>query len=309
MQHQVTSFASYGAFRTSTPPPPISPFSGAWRNKTRGIKTETGGTRLPRHAAIVAQLELKPLPYSLDCLEPHMTRQTLELHWGGHHRAHVVRLNNLIAGTDLDGKGLEDILLATYNKGNPLPAFVHAAQVWNHDFFWQSIKPNGGGHPSGKLMELIERDFGSFDTMLENFKQAAVTQFGSGWAWLAYKANKLDVGNAVNPCPSEKDNRLVVLKSPNAINPLIWNYAPLLAVDVWEHAYYLDYENRRADFVSVFVEKLVSWEVVSHRLRIAMEQAAERARKETREDDDEEATRSDAVEMYLDNESDDSETE
>ncbi|XP_074568348.1 superoxide dismutase [Fe], chloroplastic isoform X2 [Curcuma longa] len=306
MQHQATS---YGAFRMSTPSPPISTFLGAWRKKRSGIKTETGGIRLPRHAAIVAQLELKPLPYSLDCLEPHMTRQTLEWHWGGHHRAHVVRLNSLIAGTDLDGKGLEDILLATYNKGNPLPAFVHAAQVWNHDFFWQSIKPNGGGQPSGKLMELIERDFGSFDKMLEDFKQAAVTQFGSGWAWLAYKANKLDVGNAVNPRPSEKDNRLVVLKSPNAINPLIWNYAPLLAVDVWEHAYYLDYENRRADFVSVFVEKLVSWEVVSHRLQIAMEQAVETGREEMREDDDEEVPRSETVEMYLDSESDDSETE
>lgn len=240
-----------------------------------------------------------------------MSRETLEYHWGRHHRAHVASLNNLIEGTDLDGMGLDEIVVVSYNKGNPLPPFVHAAQVWNHDFFWQSIKPGGGGRPSGRLMELIERDFGSFDRMLEEFKRAALTQFGSGWAWLVYKANRLDVGNAVNPCPSEKDNKLVVLKSPNAVNPIVWDYFPLLAIDVWEHAYYLDYENRRADYVSIFLEKLVSWEVVSDRLDVAIERAAERAREDEtrRQEDDTAVTHSEAMEMYLDSDTDDSEAE
>ncbi|XP_065029324.1 superoxide dismutase [Fe], chloroplastic-like isoform X2 [Musa acuminata AAA Group] len=301
MQHHTLSCC--GGVRASLPPPPLS---FRWSK----IKRE-GGRRLPRCARIAAQLELKPPPYSLSSLEPHMSRETLEYHWGRHHRAHVASLNNLIAGTDLDGMGLDEIVVVSYNKGNPLPLFVHAAQVWNHDFFWQSIKPGGGGRPSGRLMEHIERDFGSFDRMLEEFKRAALTQFGSGWAWLVYKANRLDVGNAVNPCPSEKDNKLVVLKSPNAVNPIVWDYSPLLAIDVWEHAYYLDYENRRADYVSIFLEKLVSWEVVSDRLDVAIERAAERAREDEtrRQEDDAAVTHSEAVEMYLDSDTDDSEAE
>ncbi|XP_064947089.1 superoxide dismutase [Fe], chloroplastic-like isoform X1 [Musa acuminata AAA Group] len=305
MQHHTLSCCV--GVRASLPPPPLS---FRW-SKIKFSWQREGGRRLPRCARIAAQLELKPPPYSLSSLEPHMSRETLEYHWGRHHRAHVASLNNLIAGTDLDGMGLDEIVVVSYNKGNPLPLFVHAAQVWNHDFFWQSIKPGGGGRPSGRLMELIERDFGSFDRMLEEFKRAALTQFGSGWAWLVYKANRLDVGNAVNPCPSEKDNKLVVLKSPNAVNPIVWDYSPLLAIDVWEHAYYLDYENRRADYVSIFLEKLVSWEVVSDRLDVAIERAAERAREDEtrRQEDDAAVTHSEAVEMYLDSDTDDSEAE
>ncbi|THU56802.1 hypothetical protein C4D60_Mb11t21040 [Musa balbisiana] len=300
MQHHTLSCC--GGVRPSLPPPLSFRWSKIKRERCR---------RLPRCARIAAQLELKAPPYSLSSLEPHMSRETLEYHWGRHHRAHVASLNNLIAGTDLDGMGLDEIVVVSYNKGNPLPPFVHAAQVWNHDFFWQSIKPGGGGRPSGRLMELIERDFGSFDRMLEEFKRAALTQFGSGWAWLVYKANRLDVGNAVNPCPSEKDNKLVVLKSPNAVNPIVWDYFPLLAIDVWEHAYYLDYENRRADYVSIFLEKLVSWEAVSDRLDVAIERAAERAREDEtrRQEDDTAVSHSEAVEMYLDSDTDDSEAE
>ncbi|XP_058086744.1 superoxide dismutase [Fe], chloroplastic [Magnolia sinica] len=261
---------------------------------------------------VTAQFDLKPPPYSLNSLEPHMSRQTLEYHWGRHHRGYVENLNRQIVGTELDGMPLEDIILASYNRGDILPAFNNAAQVWNHDFFWQSMKPGGGGRPSGDLLELIKRDFGSYERFLKEFKAAASTQFGSGWAWLVYKANRLDVGNAVNPCPSEKDNKLVVTRSPNAVNPLVWDYSPILAIDVWEHAYYLDYENQRADYVSTFMEKLVSWEAVSSRLELAKAQAAERAREDERrrrEEEDEDMLDDEAVEMYLDSDADQSEPE
>ncbi|PNX92612.1 superoxide dismutase, partial [Trifolium pratense] len=155
--------------------------------------------------------------------------------------------------------------------------------VWNHDFFWESMKPGGGGKPSGELLKLIERDFGSFEKFVDQFKLVASTQFGSGWAWLAYKESRLDVGNAVNPLATEEDKKLVVLKSPNAVNPLVWNHHhPLLTIDVWEHAYYLDYQNRRLDYISVFIDKLVSWDAVSSRLEKAKAVIAEREREEDR---------------------------
>ncbi|XP_047270719.1 superoxide dismutase [Fe], chloroplastic isoform X1 [Capsicum annuum] len=189
-----------------------------------------------------------------DALEPHMSSRTFEFHWGKHHRAYVDNLNKQIDGTELDGKTLEDIILITYNKGSPLPAFNNAAQAWNHQFFWESMKPNGGGEPSGKLLELINRDFGSYDTFVKEFKAAAATQFGSGWAWLAYKP---------------EDKKLALVKTPNAENPLVLGYTALLTIDVWEHAYYLDFQNRRPDYISIFMEKLVSWEAVSSRLKTA----------------------------------------
>ncbi|KAF6135533.1 hypothetical protein GIB67_015386 [Kingdonia uniflora] len=167
-------------------------------------------------------------------LEPHMSHKTLEYHWGKHHRGYVEDLNKEIVGTQFDGATLEDIITVAYNKGDPLPAFNNAAQIWNHDFFWESMRPGGGGKPVRQLLELIEKDFGSYDRFIEEFKAAASTQFGSGWVWLAYKANRLDVGNAIDPCPSEEDKKLVVVKSPNGVNPLVWDYSPLLTIDVWE---------------------------------------------------------------------------
>ncbi|XVF11329.1 hypothetical protein REPUB_Repub08aG0018000 [Reevesia pubescens] len=184
--------------------------------------------------------------------------------------------------------------------------------AWNHEFFWESMKPGGGGKPSGDLLDLIERDFGSFERFIEEFKSAAATQFGSGWAWLAYKANRLNVENAVNPWPSEKDKKLVVVKSPNAVNPLVWDYFPILTIDVWEHAYYLDFQNRRPDYISIFLDKLVSWEAVSARLEKAKAQIAEREMEEERrkkEEEEEKQTDGEAVEMYLDADTDDSEAE
>ncbi|CAA7411104.1 unnamed protein product [Spirodela intermedia] len=207
------------------------------------------------------QLELKAPPYPLDALEPYMSQKTLEFHWGKHHRGYVDNLNKQIVGTDLHGLALEEIIVKSYNNGNPLPTFNNAAQawlsIWNHDFFWSSMKPGGGGRPSGLVLELIEREFGSVEALLNEFKQAALTQFGSGWAWLGYK-----------------DGKIVVEKTANAVNPLVADYHPLLTVDVWEHAYYLDYQNRRPDFVSTFIENLLSWDAVSERLEEAIAKAA-----------------------------------
>lgn len=185
---------------------------------------------------------LPELPYAKTALEPYISATTLEIHHGKHHNAYVVNLNKEIEGTDLAGKTLEEIIRASEGK---LPkVFNNAAQVWNHAFFWHSLTPkNGGGKPSGKLLEQIEKDFGSFDKFVEEFKTAATTQFGSGWAWLV-----------------EENGTLKVVKTGNAELPLTKGQKALLTLDVWEHAYYLDYQNRRPDFISTFVEKLANWE-------------------------------------------------
>ncbi|KAK6135575.1 hypothetical protein DH2020_030683 [Rehmannia glutinosa] len=275
-------------------------FSGSTRSFL-WRKNEKRNVRKGCRGVVTAKIDLRPPPYSLDALEPHMSRETFEYHWGKHHRAYVDNLNKQIVGTELDTKTLEDIILLTYNKGDLLPPFNNAAQVWNHDFFWESMKPGGGGKPSGELLELINRDFGSFEGFVNEFKAAAATQFGSGWAWLVYKANRLNVGNAVNPLPSDEDKKLVVVKSPNAVNPLVWDYSPLLTIDVWEHAYYLDFQNRRPDYISTFMEKLVSWDAVNSRLEAAKARAAEREEEEERKKTEYEDNQADldAREMYL----------
>ncbi|XP_057872740.2 superoxide dismutase [Fe], chloroplastic isoform X1 [Cryptomeria japonica] len=202
----------------------------------------------------VALLELKPPPYKFDALEPHMSQQTFEFHWGKHHRAYVDTCNNLIKDTELENCMLEEIIKKTYNNGDPQPAFNSAAQAWNHEFFWECMKPQGGKKPKGEILELIEKDFDSYYEFLKEFKQAAATQFGSGWAWLVLK-----------------DDKLAIEKTPNALNPLVWGHVPLLTIDVWEHAYYLDYQNRRPDYISVFMNELVSWDAVTARLVKAKE--------------------------------------
>ncbi|KAG6600213.1 Superoxide dismutase [Fe] 2, chloroplastic, partial [Cucurbita argyrosperma subsp. sororia] len=246
---------------------------------------------------ITAKFDLKPPPYPLDALEPHMSRSTLEYHWGKHHRAYVDNLNRQIEGTELDELSLEDIILKTYNKGDILPQFNNAAQIWNHDFLWESIKPGGGGKPTGELLGLIERDFDSFEKFLEEFKSAAATQFGSGWAWLAYKDNTIG-----HPRPSEKDRKLVILKSPNAVNPLVWDYAPLLTIDVWEHAYYLDFQNRRPDYISTFISNLISWEAADLRLQKAKVEAAEKAKEKEKKKTEDSDTNSSSSESDSDSE-------
>ncbi|KAK7355318.1 hypothetical protein VNO80_14572 [Phaseolus coccineus] len=271
-----------------------------WKKESRCI-------RKAGRIEITAKFELKPPPYPLNALEPIMSQETLEYHWGKHHRTYVDNLNRQIDGTDLEEKSLENVVVSSYNKGDFLPAFNNAAQAWNHDFFWESMKPGGGGKPSGDLLKLIERDFGSFEKFLDEFKTAASTHFGSGWTWLAYKESKLDVGNAVNPLPSDEDKKLVVVKTPNAVNPLVWNYYhPLLTIDVWEHAYYIDFQNQRPDYISVFMDKLVSWDAVSSRLEQAKARIVEREKEAQRNEREEQKPRSSEAtpEIYSDSDAD-----
>ena len=196
--------------------------------------------------------QLPALPYDLDALEPHISRSTLEFHHGKHHAAYVTNLNNLVAGTDLEGKSLEDTVTAVAGDAAKAGIFNNAAQVWNHSFYWQGIKPGGGGAPSGELGAKIDADFGSFDAFKDQFKTAGATQFGSGWAWLV-----LDGGT------------LKVTKTANADLPLAHGQKALLTMDVWEHAYYLDYQNRRPDYMTTFLDKLVNWDFVAANLAAA----------------------------------------
>lgn len=188
-------------------------------------------------------IELPPLPYDKSALEPHISARTLEFHHGKHHQAYVTKTNELIAGTELEGKPLEDIIVSAWEKKNQA-LFNNSAQVWNHTFFWNCMKPNGGGKPTGNLASQIEKDFGSYEKFAEEFKNAGVTQFGSGWAWLV----------------ADQSGKLSVTKTPNAELPLVTGNTAILTCDVWEHAYYLDYQNRRPDFLTTFLEKLANWE-------------------------------------------------
>lgn len=195
--------------------------------------------------------KLPPLPYDKKALEPHISAQTLEFHHGKHHQAYVNKLNELIAGSPLENKQLEEIIMETANDEAKKPIFNNAAQVWNHTFFWYSLKPqNGGGKPSGELAKKIEADFGSYDKFREEFSNAAATQFGSGWAWLV----------------ADKSGKLKIVKTGNAETPITKGDIPLTTLDVWEHAYYLDYQNRRPDFIKVFLDSLLNWEFAQENL-------------------------------------------
>ncbi|MFT0727758.1 superoxide dismutase [Synechococcus sp. F70.1] len=196
--------------------------------------------------------ELPPLPYPADALQPYMSAETFSYHHGKHHAAYVANLNKLIEGTELANKSLEEIIKATFGDPDKVGIFNNAAQVWNHTFFWESMKPGGGGAPTGPIADKINADLGGYDKFVEAFKTAAATQFGSGWAWLV-----LDNGT------------LKVTKTPNAENPLVHGQVPLLTLDVWEHAYYLDYQNRRPDYITAYLEHLVNWDAVNARLAAA----------------------------------------
>jgi Fe-Mn family superoxide dismutase len=202
-------------------------------------------------------ITLPDLPYPHNALEPHISAKTLEFHHGKHHKAYVDKANKLLEKTGLEGKSLEEIIRKT--AGDPARAgiFNNVAQVWNHTFYWHCMKAGGGGRPTGVLDQKIESSFGSFEKFVEEFKNAGAIQFGSGWAWLV-----------------ESGGRLEVMKTPNAENPLHHGKKPLLTVDVWEHAYYLDYQNRRPDYLATFIDKLINWEFVSKNLTEAREKAA-----------------------------------
>ncbi len=186
---------------------------------------------------------LPPLPYAYDALQPYMSKETLEFHHDKHHQAYVTNGNNLLKGTEFEGKSVEEVVKGSFGKNQGL--FNNAGQHYNHIHFWQWMKPKGGGKPSGAIEKAISDSFGSFEKMSEDFIQAGTTQFGSGWAWLAVKNGKIEV-----------------MKTPNGENPLVHGASPILGVDVWEHSYYIDYRNRRPDYLKAFMENLVNWDHV-----------------------------------------------
>jgi Fe-Mn family superoxide dismutase len=187
-------------------------------------------------------IELPPLPYAQDALEPHISKETLEFHYGKHHNTYVVKLNGLIDGTPDAGKSLEEIV-----KSSSGGVFNNAAQVWNHTFYWNCLSPNGGGAPSGKVADAINAAFGSFDEFKAKFTESAVNNFGSGWTWLVKKG----------------DGSVAIVNTSNAATPLTdASVTPVLTVDVWEHAYYIDYRNARPNYMEAFW-KLVNWDFVN----------------------------------------------
>jgi Fe-Mn family superoxide dismutase len=186
---------------------------------------------------------LPPLPYAEDALEPVITAKTISFHYGKHHKGYVDNLNKLIAGTEYADLSLEKIITSTAERPERTAIFNNAAQTWNHTFYWNSLTPNGGGEPPAALKQKIETSFGSVDDCKKELASAAVSQFGSGWAWLV-----LDGGV------------LKVVKTANANIPMTMGFTPLLTIDVWEHAYYLDYQNRRVDYVNAVLDKLINWE-------------------------------------------------
>lgn len=191
-----------------------------------------------------------PLPFPMDALEPYgMKAETFEYHYGKHHKAYVDNLNKLTEGKDLASKSLEEVIQISFKDPSLTGVFNNAAQVWNHTFFWNSLKPGGGGAPTGELADRIAKDFGSFDQFKEEFSNAAATQFGSGWAWLVDDGGKLSV-----------------MKTPNAENPLAHGKKALLTLDVWEHAYYIDYRNARPAFIKNFLDNLVNWDFAAANL-------------------------------------------
>lgn len=194
--------------------------------------------------------ELPALPFAEDALEPYYSARTLSFHHGKHHKAYVDNLNKLIAGTDLESKTLEEIIQVAAADPSKGGIFNNAAQIWNHTFFWHCMKPGGGGKPAGELAARIDAAFGGYEKFAEQFKTAAVGRFGSGWGWLVLEGGELKI-----------------VSTPNAETPLAKGQKALLTVDVWEHAYYLDYQNRRPDFVQAFLDHLVNWDFVAENLK------------------------------------------
>lgn len=194
---------------------------------------------------------LPDLPYPHDALQPYLSKETLEYHHDKHHAAYVTNANKILAENGLDGKSLEAVVLETHGKNVPL--FNNAAQHYNHSEYWKSMKPNGGGKVPGALEKALVDSFGSVDKAKADLVEAGTTQFGSGWAWLAVK-----------------DGKIVVLKTGNAENPLVQSAKPILTVDVWEHTYYIDYRNRRPDYLKAFVDNLINWDYVAEQYAAAI---------------------------------------
>ena len=196
--------------------------------------------------------ELPKLDYKNNALSPIMSEETLDLHHGKHHQTYITNLNNFIKDTDMANKSLEDIIMESSKDKSKAGIFNNASQHWNHNLFWKCMKPKGGGKIPSKLEKRIISDLGSVDQFKKDFIQAGTTQFGSGWCWL-----------------SLQNDKLVVSKTANAANPLIQNMKPILGCDVWEHSYYVDYRNRRPDYLKAFIDNLVNWEKVTENLNKA----------------------------------------
>lgn len=194
-------------------------------------------------------ITLPELPYDKSALDPYISARTFEFHHGKHHKAYVDNTNKLIEQTELASKDLETIIRIAAADPGKKGLFNNSAQVWNHSFFWQCMKPGGGGKPAGRIATMIENDLGGYNKFAADFKNAGTTNFGSGWAWLVLKNNKL-----------------TIISTPNAETPFVQGYSPLLVADVWEHAYYLDYQNRRPDFLQAFLDHLINWDFVNNNL-------------------------------------------
>jgi len=190
----------------------------------------------------ISEYLLPPLPYADNALAPVISANTISFHYGKHHKGYIDNLNKLVIGTEFAGMPLEKIIIATAGKADKTAIFNNSAQAWNHAFYWNSLTPNGGGQPPAALKQKIEASFGSVDACKKELAAAATTQFGSGWAWLVLDGDKLKV-----------------IKTGNADSPLTKGMKPLLTIDVWEHAYYLDYQNRRVDYVNAVLDKLINW--------------------------------------------------
>jgi len=195
-------------------------------------------------------IQLPALPFDRDGLAPFISANTLDFHYGKHHKAYVDNLNNLIAGTDLADADLDTIIRKTVGDAARVGFFNNAAQVWNHTFYWQSLKPKGGGVPTGPIRDKIVSTWGSFEKFVQELKMAGTTQFGSGWAWLVLDRDELKI-----------------TKTANADTPFAHGLKPLLTIDVWEHAYYLDYQNRRPDYLSAVIEHLLNWEFAAANMK------------------------------------------
>jgi Fe-Mn family superoxide dismutase len=189
-------------------------------------------------------IELPPLPWAPDALAPHISKETIDYHYGKHHQAYVTKTNELIANTANAGKSLEEII-----KSSQGPLFNNSAQVWNHTFYWNSLKPKGGGQPTGAIAAAIKESFGEYATFRKEFSEAAVSQFGSGWAWLVKDGAKLKI-----------------VKTPNAETPLTTAAKPLITCDVWEHAYYVDYRNARPKYLETYLDHLINWDFANANL-------------------------------------------
>jgi Fe-Mn family superoxide dismutase len=217
----------------------------------------TNPTEFSSSDRAVLQNKTKPsfvlgeLPYAENALEPLISAGTLALHHGKHHAGYVTKLNELVDGTSYAGQPLEAVVVGAAKDAQAKAIFDNAAQVWNHDFYWRSMRPGGGDPPEGRIKSALERDLGGEAEVREAFAKSAADRFGSGWVWLV----------------ARKDGRIEVAATGNADTPLTWGKVPLLAIDVWEHAYYLDYHNRRADYVAAWLSKLVDWRFADQNLR------------------------------------------